>query len=268
MRKANEIHPLAGTRILVGRARHQASALSAGLRSLGASVIEIPFIEIRKPQSFQPLDDALKNLKSYDWLILTSVNGVNAMWERRRKFRLTRKHFKHLQIAAIGPATKAALVKSGLNVKMVPEEYVAESVVRGLRDKVNGKRVLLVRAKVARDVIPEELRAAGAAVDVVEAYETVVPEKSRERLRALMKDAKRRPHIVTFTSSSTARNFAELLGSKQTRSFKQVQFASIGPITSATLRELQLPPSIEAREFTMGGLIRAIVLARYATLSA
>jgi uroporphyrinogen-III synthase len=264
----NEKRPLRGTRILVGRARHQASALSAGLRTLGASVIEIPFIEIRKPESFQPLDESLRNLKNYDWLILTSVNGVQAMWERRRKFRLTARHFKHLQIAAIGPATKAALLKSGLKVKMVPEEYVAESVVKGLRDKVNGKRVLLVRAKVARDVIPEELRSAGATVDVVEAYETVVPKKSQIRLRALMKDAKRRPHIVTFTSSSTVRNFAELLGSSRARSLKKVQFASIGPVTSATLRELQLPPGIEAREFTMGGLIRAILLARYATFAA
>ena len=264
MRTPNEVYPLAGTRILVGRARHQASGLSAGLRSLGASVVEIPFIEIRRPQSFQPLDDALKNLKSYDWLILTSVNGVEAMWERRSKFRLTRRHFQHLQIAAIGPATKRALVKSGLTVKMVPEEYVAESVVRGLRDKVSGKRVLLVRAKVARDLIPEELRAAGAEVDVVEAYETVIPTKSRERLRALMKDSARRPHLVTFTSSSTVRNFAELLGTGGTRMLKDVVFASIGPVTSATLRELQLPVAIEAREFTMGGLIRAIVLARYA----
>jgi uroporphyrinogen-III synthase len=268
MRKPNEVHPLVGTRILVGRARHQASRLSAGLRSLGASVIEIPFIEIRKPQSFQSLDDALKSLKSYNWLILTSVNGVEAMWERRKKFRLTRKHFKHLQIAAIGPATKQALLKSGLKVKMVPEEYVAESVVRGLRDKVSGKRVLLVRAKVARDVIPEELRAAGAEVDVVEAYETVVPKKSQERLRAVMKNSTRRPHLITFTSSSTVRNFAELLGPAGTRSLKDVQLASIGPVTSATLRELQLPVAIEAREFTMSGLIRAILLARYATLSA
>lgn len=267
MRNPNEVHPLAGTRILVGRARHQASSLSASLRSLGASVVEIPFIEIRKPQSFQSLDAALRNLKSYDWLILTSVNGVEALWERRKKLRLTRKSFQHLQIAAIGPATKRALLKSGLKVKMVPEEYVAESVVRGLRDKVRGKRVLLVRAKVARDVIPDELREAGAEVDVVEAYETVVPQKSRERLRALMKNATRRPHLVTFTSSSTARNFAELLGPAATESLKDVQLASIGPVTSATLRELQLPVTVEAREFTMGGLIRAIVLARYATFS-
>src|SRR5271165_4713442 len=288
MRKPNEKHPLAGIRILVGRARHQAGSLSTSLRSLGASVIEIPFIEIRKPQSYRPLDDALKNILNYDWLILTSANGVEAMWDRLRKLRITLRNLKHLNIAAIGPATKKAIAKHGLKVKMVPEEYVAESVVKGLRDKVSGKRVVLIRAKVARDVIPEELRAAEALVDVIEAYETVVPEKSRARLRGLMKNANRRPHIVTFTSSSSAKNFAELLcgsgapprsdGAKPrphrdlrpftADSLRDVQFASIGPVTSATLRELQLPVSIEAREFTMGGLIRAIVLARYAEPSA
>ncbi len=267
--RANEKRPLAGTRILVGRARHQAGSLSASLRSLGAAVIEIPFIEIHKPQSYRPLDDALKNIRNYDWLILTSANGVEAMWERLRKLRIARRNLKHLHIAAIGPATKKAIVKHGLKVNMVPEEYVAESVVKGLRDKVNGKRVVLIRAKVARDVIPEELRAAGAQVDVVEAYETVVPEKSRARLHALMKNSDRRPHIVTFTSSSSAKNFAELLGNFKASAgsaglLKHVQFASIGPVTSATLRELRMPVAIEAREFTMGGLIRAIVLARYA----
>lgn len=264
MRKPNENHPLAGTRILVGRARHQAGSLSKSLRSLGASVIEIPFIEIRKPQSYAALDAALKNLKSYDWLILTSANGVEAMWKRLRSLRVPRTKLKHLQIAAIGPATKKAIVKHGLKVKMVPEEYVAESVVKGLRDKVNGKRVLLIRAKVARDVIPEELRTAGAEVEVVEAYETVVPEKSRTRLKQLMKNAARRPHVVTFTSSSTVKNFAELLGKVKGSSLKGIQFASIGPVTSATLRELEMPATLEAREYTMGGLIRAIVLARYA----
>ena len=264
MRKPNETHPLAGTRILVGRARHQAGSLSASLRSLGASVIEIPFIEIRKPQSFQPLDLALQNLPAYDWLVLTSANGVEALWQRIRKLRLTRRNLQHLQIAAIGPATKKSLLQHGLKVKMVPEEYVAESVVKGLREKIKGKRVLLVRAKVARDVIPGELRAAGAHVDVVAAYETVVPEKSRARLRALMKAEGRRPDIVTFTSSSTVKNFAALLGRTAAASLKGVQFASIGPVTSATLRALRMPVAIEASEYTMGGLIRAIVLARYA----
>ena len=288
MRKPNENHPLTGTRILVGRARHQAGSLSSSLRALGASVIEVPFIEIRKPQSFAPMDQALKNLETYDWLILTSANGVEAMWERLRKLRITgrhlKRHFKHLEIAAIGPATKKAIVKRGFKVQMMPEEYVAESVVKGLRDKVKGKRVLLVRAKVARDVIPDSLRDAGATVDVVEAYETVVPEKSRARLREVFKNKERRPHVVTFTSSSTVRNFAELLSrpnvgasksgasrssaprfdASMAKALRNVQLASIGPITSGTLRELQLPVSIEAQEFTMGGLIRAIVLARYA----
>ncbi len=265
--KPNENRPLAGTRILVGRARHQAGSLSTSLRALGAAVVEIPFIEIRKPQSYQRLDDSLKSIKNYDWLIQTSVNGVDAMWERVRSLRIQRGNFKRLQIAAIGPATKKAITKRGLKVKMVPEEYIAEAVVAKLRDKISGKRVLLIRAKVARDVIPEELRAAGAHVDVVEAYETVVPEKSRPRLRALMKSA-RRPHLVTFTSSSTAKNFAALLGNGKAGSLKNVQFASIGPVTSATLRDLKMPVDIEAREFTMGGLIRAIVLARYAEPSA
>jgi len=227
-------------------------------------VIEIPFIEIRKPKSFVPLDAALASLNTYDWLILTSANGVEALWERLRKLRIARTKLRRLQIAAIGPATKNAIVKHGLRVQMVPEEYVAESVVKGLRDKVSGKRVLLVRAKVARDVIPDELRSAGAHVNVVEAYETVVPEKSRQRLRTLLQDRRRRPHVVTFTSSSTARNFSELLGNRGAARLTDVQFASIGPVTSATLRELGLPIAIEAKEFTMPGLVRAIVLARYA----
>jgi len=147
--------PLTGVRVLVGRARHQAGALSTQLRKLGAEVLEIPFIEIRNPRSFKPLDHALKKLVAYDWLILTSVNGVDAMWERLTKLRLTKQSLRHLNIAAIGPATKRAIEKRSLTVNVVPEEYVAESVVKSLRPQVRGKRVLLVRAKVARDVIPK-----------------------------------------------------------------------------------------------------------------
>lgn len=255
--------PLAGLRILVGRARHQAGALSSALRKLGAEVIEIPFIEIRKPRSYRPLDTALKNLASYDWLALTSVNGVDAMWERLQKLRLTKKHLRHLKVAAIGPATKKAIEQRGLKVHVVPEEYVAESVVRSLRNKVKGKHVLLARAKVARDVIPRELRKLGAHVDVVEAYETVIPRASRMRLRSAFKNPKLRPDVITFTSSSTVRNFLALLASGRgrplhTQHLKGVKFASIGPVTSSTLRELGLQADIEATEYTMPGLIRAI----------
>ncbi len=253
-------HALAGVRVLVGRARHQAGALSGELRKLGATVLEIPFIEIRKPKSFKPLDAALENLAEYDWLILTSVNGVDAMWERLAKLRLTKTKLRHLRVAAIGPATKKAIEKSGVKVDVVPKEYVAESVVRSLRRRVKGKRVLLVRAKVARDVIPTELRKAGAQVDVVEAYETVVPQSSRTRLRSALKNPRRRPHVVTFTSSSTVRNFVALLGKTRTN-LNGIELASIGPVTSSTLRELGLRADIAAKEFTIPGLVKAIVSA-------
>ena len=280
-------HPLSGIRVLVGRARHQAGALSSELRKRGAEVIDIPFIEIRKPRSFRPLDTALKNLGTYDWLILTSVNGVEAMWDRLWKLGLLRKatHIQiresnsrrgegqDLRIAAIGPATKKAIEQRGARVTVVPKEYVAESVVRSLKSRVKGKRVLLVRAKVARDVIPRELRKAGAQVDVVEAYETVVPQSSRVRLRAALKKPKKRPHVVTFTSSSTVRNFVELLGSRSAAStgpairgrgrprhtdLDGIQMASIGPVTSSTLREKGFTVDIAAKEFTIPGLVAAI----------
>lgn len=257
---------LAGRRILVGRARHQADALASGLRALGAEVIEIPFIEIRKPSSYKPLDSALKNFSDYDWLILTSVNGVEAVWDRMKKLHLSKEHLQHLQLAAIGPATRKAIEKRGIRVDVVPGEYVAESVVESLRDQIAGKRVLLARAKIARDVIPRELRKLGAQVDVVEAYETVIPRSSRARLRAVLKDAKRRPDVITFTSSSTVRNFVTLLGGAHGRNARAyidrlqgVKSASIGPVTSSTLRELGLPVDIEAREYTIPGLIEAIV---------
>jgi uroporphyrinogen-III synthase len=257
---------LSGLRVLVGRARHQAGALSSELRKLGANVLEIPFIEIRPPRSFKALDTALKNLKTYDWLILTSVNGVDAMWNRLAKLRITKRSLTHLKIAAIGPATKKAIEKRGVKVDVVPDEYIAESVVRSLKTKVKGNRVLLVRAKVARDVIPKELRKAGASVDVFEAYETVVPAASRARLRTALKNPKRRPQVITFTSSSTVKNFVELLGvagrshnGQRPSALKEVVLASIGPVTPTTLRDLKLGVDIEAREYTIHGLIQAIV---------
>jgi uroporphyrinogen-III synthase len=262
--KSGILVPLTGVRVLVGRARHQASALSASLRDLGAEVLEIPFIEIRKPRSYKGMDTALKRLADYDWLILTSVNGVEAVWERLRKLRLSGKPRRQLKIAAIGPATQKAIEQHGVKVDVVPKEYVAESVVASLRRRVKGKRVLLARAKVARDVIPRELRKLGARVDMVEAYETVIPEASQQRLRAALASEKHRPHWITFTSSSTVRNFVELVGGTRGRprhmgkEDNRVRLASIGPVTSSTLRELGLPVDVEAAEYTIPGLIKAI----------
>lgn len=248
--------------MLVGRARHQAGALSTALRKLGADVIEIPFIEIRKPRSYKPLDAALKNIAAYDWLILTSVNGVEAMWERMKRLGLPNRTVRHLRVAAIGPATKRAVEERGADVDIVPKEYVAESVVQSLKRRIRGKRVLLVRAKVARDVIPRELRRAGADVDIVEAYETVVPESSRRRLDRALRNPNKRPQVVTFTSSSTVRNFfdlADLQKKNRPAPIDRIRMASIGPVTSSTLREFGLRPDIAAKEFTIPGLVTAIV---------
>lgn len=254
---ANRRGELVGVRVLVGRARHQAGALAAELRKLGATVIEIPFIEIRRPLSFKPLDSALKDLRNYDWLILTSTNGVAAMWERMTRLHLPISSLENLRVAAIGPATKNAIEQRGAKVDIVPKEYIAESVVRSLIKRVKGKRVLLVRAKVARDVIPKELRKAGAQVDVVEAYETVVPQASRKRLCSTLADKKRRPHVITLTSSSTVRNFLALLGNRK-KNLDGIRLASIGPVTSSTLRELGLSVDIAAKQFTIPGLVEAI----------
>ena len=254
-------------RIVVGRARHQASALSAGLRDLGADVLEIPFIEIRKPRSYKALDGALKNLSDYDWLILTSVNGVEAVWERLRKLRLGGKAMRHLKVAAIGPATRQAIEQHGVKVNVVPREYVAESVVASLRRKVKGKRVLLARAKVARDVIPRELRKLGARVDVVEAYETVIPESSRRRLRAALKSQKGRPDWITFTSSSTVRNFVALLAkaagespaSTWARNLTGCGLLPLGRLLRLLCGSLGYRWTSRLAQYTIPGLIKAIV---------
>jgi uroporphyrinogen-III synthase len=269
---ARNTKPLAGLRVLVGRARHQASTLSSGLKALGAEVIKIPFIEIRPPRSYKAFDSALRNSNGYDWLILTSVNSVDVLAARMKRLRIKASTLDHLQIAAIGPATRATIEALGLRVAVVPERYIAESMVDALRSRVKGKRLLLARAKFARDIIPRELRKVGARVDVIEAYETVVPAGSKQTLRALMDDPAERPNVVCFTSSSTARNFAAMLGKgplqalvrpKPTgRESTWTQFASIGPVTSATLREFGLSVHIEAREYTIPGLIAAVVRAK------
>ena len=245
--------PLMGRRILVGRAAKQAGALSDLLREQGATVIEVPFIEIKAPKSYKPLDEALRRLHLYDWLVLTSVNGVEVLLSRLQKIKSA--NLSKLRVAAIGPATRAEIEKNGLRVDVMPREYVAESVVRALRSKVKGKRVLLVRARVARDVIPRELRKAGARVDVVESYRTRLPRGSAAKIQAVLSDPKRQPHAITFTSSSTVKNFMKMASRAP---LKGIVVASIGPVTSATLREHGLRVDAEAREYTITGLVAAI----------
>jgi len=250
--------PLSGWRILTTRAGKQSGVLAGPLREMGAEVIEIPTIEIKPPSSFKALDAALKNISRYDWLILTSVNGVEALFARLKKLRLTPSKLAHLQVAAIGPATQREIEAHGLKVTVTPERYIAESVVEALEGRTKGKRVLLVRAKVARDVLPTELRKAGAKVDVAEAYETHVPKAAKAKLNRLFANESSRPDVVTFTSSSTATNFLSLLEKDHWHSLREIWLASIGPVTSDTLHQAGFKPNIEAVEYTMEGLALAI----------
>ena len=255
---ATKEEPLSGWRILTTRASKQSDGLAAPLREMGAEVVEIPTIEIKPPSSYKALDAALKNISKYDWLILTSVNGVEALFARLKKLRIASAKLAHLQVAAIGPATQREIEKEGMKVAVTPDRYVAEAVVEALKGETEGKRVLLVRAKVARDVLPIELRKAGAKVDVAEAYETHVPKDAKAKLNRLFSNDTSRPDIVTFTSSSTATNFLALLEKDHWHGLREIWLASIGPVTSETLRQAGFKANIEAMEYTMEGLALAI----------
>jgi uroporphyrinogen-III synthase len=247
--------PLAGRRVLVTRAAHQAAKLSAGLRALGATPVEVPVLEIRPPASFAELDAALLALGSYDWLILTSANTVRALRERADALGFALAQPVGLNVAVVGEPTADAARGVGLNVALVPESYVAESLVSALANRAMGKRILVARAAVARDVIPDALRAAGAQVDVVDAYRNVMPEAAPEELRKALAS---RIDAVTFTSSSSVTHLADAARAAGVPwPFAGVAAASIGPITSARLRESGWEPAVEANPSDVSGLVAA-----------
>jgi uroporphyrinogen-III synthase len=251
--------PLAGKRILITRARHQAGRLAEALEEQGAEVLRLPTIEIIPPESYAHLDAALGMIDGFDWLIVTSANGVAALEDRLRFLSIPPARLEHLQIAAIGPATATAVGRVGLKVSAMPEEYVAEAVVAMLKEKVRGKHVLLVRAGVARDVIPEELRKGAADVHVVEAYRTVIPADSIEQVRGLFGQGSPLPDAVTFTSSSTVNNFLALLAAAQIELPKGLRAVSIGPVTTRTLRQHNWEPACEAVKYDIPGVVDACV---------
>ena len=251
--------PLAGRRILITRARHQAQSLATALEEQGAAVLAIPAIEIIPPDSYEALDAALRNAGNYQWLVVTSMNGAEVLGQRFHALRIGSDVLAPLKIAAIGPATARGLGAIGLHVDEIPKQSIAESLVESLRDKVAGRNVLLVRAKVARDVLPDQLRKAGATVDVVDAYQTVVPAASVEALRLAFAASNRLPDAVTFTSSSTVTNFFQLLREADIAAWPPAMAAaSIGPVTSQTLRHHGIEPAVEAAEYTIPGLVAAL----------
>jgi uroporphyrinogen-III synthase/uroporphyrinogen III methyltransferase/synthase len=251
--------PLAGRRVLVSRAAHQASKLSDGLRALGAKPVEVPVLEIHPPASFGPLDAALRQLDYYNWLILTSANVVRVLQERAAVQRISLVSRASLQVAAVGSATAKAAIDVGIKVDFIPESYVAESLVEGLLAQVSGQRILLARAAVARDVIPGAMRAAGAQVDVVDAYQNAMPEAAPEQLRRALEQG---IDAATFTSSSSANHLAEAADKAGLPwPLPGIPAISIGPVTSQTLRELGWEPAAEADRSDIPGLIAAVVKA-------
>ena len=247
--------PLANRRILVTRGASQSPKLSDGLRALGAIPVEVPVLEILPPTSYDPLDSALRHLADYDWLILTSTNTVRALVERTAALGIV-SAASALKVAPVGSATAASARDAGFTVALTPKDYVAESLVAALHNQIAGKRVLLARAAIARDVIPDALRTAGAIVDVIDAYQNVLPDAAPAQLRAALANGL---DAATFTSSSSVTHLAEAAAKADiTFPLAGVPAASIGPITSQTLREAHWPPATEASPHDVPGLIAAI----------
>lgn len=249
----NEL-PLQGLRIVVTRPRGQAGSLIEGLERLGAETIHCPTIRITEDEGALGLRRAISELDSFDWVVFTSANGVRIFWKALRAARAASALPARLRVAAIGPATGRALRERGVEPSLVPDEYVAEAVADALTrvDDLAGRRVLLPRAAGARPVLPERLRAAGARVDEVAAYESMPDEEGIERLRETVK--RRRVDMITFTAASTVRCFVDVAGSD----VGDARVAAIGPVTAAVARELGMRVDVEAEEYTVEGLLRAI----------
>jgi len=248
--------PLFGKRIIVTRDRRQSSMLAEPLEALGAEILFVPVIEIADAAESNPLDQTIQNLASYDWLIFTSVNGVRHFVEALDRSNRDLRDLK-AKLCAIGSSTRAAVEALHLRVDVTPEEYVAESLLDALAgEDLRGKRILLPRAAVARDLVPITLRERGALVDVVEAYRTIIPADAATRAKEALGH---RADWITFTSSSTVTNLLAVTGRE---ALDGIKVASIGPVTSATAREAGLTVDVEAAPHTIEGLVEAIVRTR------
>ncbi len=252
--------PLSGRSVIVTRTLAQAHSLAEPLAALGAEVLAFPVLETVDPSDWAPLDAAIANLADYDWVVLTSTNGVDRFLKRFRAVKGSRDAILGAKFAAVGSATAEKLAKHGLPPALVPADFRAEGLVEAFRDLGAGAgcRVLIPRAEEAREVLPDELRAMGCDVDVVCVYRTqlAVPDpETLERLRAGSVD------VVTFTSGAIARGFVsaiEASGLDAEQIFAHLAVASIGPVTSDAIREMGLRVDVEAAESTMGSLVDAV----------
>jgi len=251
--------PLAGTRIVVTRARTQAGSLTQRITSLGGEVIELPTIEIEPAKDFSALDAALARIESYDWLIFTSANSIEPLLARLAHIGKTVDALNHLKVAAVGERTATRLAATGISVDLVPVRYQAEGLLEALQaEGMSGVRVLIPQAAQARDVLPVTLRQWGAEVDAVEAYRTVAP--NLDAAAVWQRFQRGDVDVITFTSSSTVSNFVQLFAAADLASIVgKAAIASIGPITAKSVEELGGRVDIMAREATIDGLVTAMV---------
>ncbi|MBI4208420.1 MAG: uroporphyrinogen-III C-methyltransferase [Deltaproteobacteria bacterium] len=257
---SREERPLLGKRILVTRAREQASEFVDRLKNLGAESIEIPAVDIQPPKSWKKFDSIVKETTNYDWVIFTSVNGVRAVADRLRKLGLEfSKLFRSASICAIGPRTAEEIELQGLKVKKIPSEYRAESILEAFGSlDLKGKSFLIPRSEIARDLLPRELQKRGAKVDVVDVYRTVPSRIDSRDLQGRLKNGE--IDVLTFTSSSTVHSLARHFGRKGLKNWTDgAVVACIGPITEKTARSYGLRSEIVAKKYTIGGLTQAIV---------
>ncbi len=255
-----ERRPLFGKRIVLTRAQAQASEFSQLLAAYGADPIEVPTIRIVPPDDWKLIDRAIAEIEQYSWLIFTSVNGVMPFMDRLQVAKKDTRALAKLRICAIGPRTAAELVRYGIGPDLIPSEYQAEGVLASFASyDLRGKKVLIPRAEVAREILPDQLRQMGAEVDVIPVYRTVIPPADLSRLREEI-DAGR-VDVVTFTSSSTVRNFVEMIGGVEVarRLAAKAVIACIGPITAKTVTDYGLSVKIVAEENTVPALTKAIV---------
>lgn len=259
--KAN---PLQGMTVLITRAKNQNRELADKIENLGGKVIGFPVIRFDPPKKQQELDNALRLLDTFQWLIFTSVNGVEAFFQRMEQLQIDPSKIQQLKIVAIGPKTAQAIEKQNQNVFFVSPKFYAEGLLEALRPLIlKGDKILFPRANIARDIIPRTLEQLGCQVVAVDAYDTVLDGENREEiLRALRQNEL---DVITFTSSSTARYFVQLLKELEPNLFsllKKVQIACIGPITANTVQELGMRADIIANPFTIDGLVQSIVKLR------
>jgi len=236
---------LSGLRIVVTRAAEQAEELAQPLRERGATVLLLPTIGIAPPKNPQPLAEAITNISQYDWIVFTSANGVRALGKRECRAR----------IATVGAATRECAERDGWSVDLTPKTYVAEALVEALSgEELQGRRILIPSAAVTRDVVRDELARRGAVVDVVEAYRNVVPPEATRMAREVFQEP--RPDWITFASSSAVENLLSLVPAEAVRRSK---IASIGPITSGSIRRHGLDVTVEPQTHSVHGLVEAIV---------